>query len=128
VVLFGSATFLRNERVQACGSTALKVLSGLPLDRLRNGSWSLVLAPFPDEPIPVRYGIYSYAGLGTIDPGGAQSIDSALQLVTGNRRLTARAVFPGDMPAACARGPNECYWAHADGSVEPYRKISGLFR
>jgi hypothetical protein len=128
VVLFGCATFLRNQRVRACGSTALKVLSGLPLDRFRQGSWSLVLAPFPDETIPVRYGIYSYAGLGTIDPGDAQSINSAIQLATRNGQVTATAVLSENMAAACAQGPNECFWVHSDGAVEQYRKDSRLFR
>jgi hypothetical protein len=127
-VLFGSATFARNERVLSCGSTARKVLTSLPLDSLRQGSWNLVLSPFPDEPIPVRYGIYSYAGLGTIDPGNAMSVNSALQLVTGNRQVTASAVFPAEMPAMCADSANKCFWVHSDGAVEPYKQNSGKIK
>jgi len=128
VLLFGSATFARNERVRACGSTAFKVLSGLPLDQLRRGSWNVYLSPYPDETIPFRYGIYSYAGLGTIDPGGAQSVTSALQLATGNPLVTGAAAFPGGMSAACARQGNECFWVHSDGVVEPYRRTIGAVR
>jgi hypothetical protein len=128
VFLYGSATFARNERVRACGSTALRVLSGLPLDHLRRGPWNVILSPFPDDPVPVRYGIYSYSGLGTIDPGGAQSANSALQLITGNPLVTATAVRSGAMSTACAPAENQCFWVHSDGLVEPYRRTSRQVR
>ena len=126
--LFGSATFARNERVRACGSMAVKVLAGLPLDQLRHGAWNVVLSPSPDEPIPLHYGIYSYSGIGTIDPGGAQSANSALQMVTGNPEVTATVVFPRDMSAACAPPQNQCFWVHSDGLVEPYRRTPEVAR
>ena len=122
VILAGSATFARNERVRACGSIASRIVHQLPLDRFRSGVWNLALSPFPDEPVPYRYGIYSYSGIHTIDPGGAGSASTALELATGNTQVSAEVVDPSRMPQICA-ADHPCFWVHADGSVEPYHTI-----
>ncbi len=118
-VMLGSATFARNERVAACGRTAARILSALPVASLRQGAKTLVFAEDPDEPFPPRYGIYSYSGISTIDPGSADSMTSALRMVTQNTLLAGVVVSPDRMAAVCSENPL-CFEVHSNGAVEPF--------
>lgn len=126
-VMFGSATLARNERVLACGTTAARVLAGLPVNQLREGSQSVALSYYPDDYIPPHYGIYSYTGIGTIDPGGAGAATSALRLITRNPLITGEVVAAELMPRYCT-GSRLCFWVHSDGAVEAYHKPAEMTR
>ena len=119
ILLAGTATWNRNERVVACGRMAHRLLSGLPLKRWQTGSWNLYLANVPQtQTPPPRYGIYSFQGTSTIDAGdsGTHTIQLALQALTGNQRITADVVPKADLPKLCP-GATACFWVQPDGSV-----------
>jgi hypothetical protein len=116
-VLFGVATWDRNERVASCGATARRIASEFPIARWREGSWDIRLAGFPGEPVPTRYGIYGYHGLSTIDVGDPTlpAARDFLQVLSGNEKVEAKVVSPLEIQPSCPAGT--CFWVHADGHV-----------
>jgi hypothetical protein len=120
-----SATWDRNQRVYACGSTARRLLSNLPLADWKQGEFRISAAKSPDTVTPPRYGIYNYAGLDTIAAGephvneyGLRGLEAAAQVLTGNPDIHISILNPEELPAKCADQPNgSCYWIHPDAAV-----------
>jgi len=123
LLLAASGTWMRTERVRACGLVAARVLRNLPLDHWRSGARNVVLADAPGIPEMRRFGLYGYRGLGTIDPRepGVRAIEAALRLETRNPALKAEVVAPDDLPAACP-GTDFCAWVYDDGRVVDARR------
>jgi len=119
-LLYGAGTWLRNEDVTACGTTAKRILSGLPIDNWRQGSWHIRAAAFPGESARPRFGIYRYQGLSTIDVGDPKmsAFQSALQLATLNPLIAAQVVSPTEMRSCFPAGT--CFWVHQNGQVEAF--------
>ena len=131
VILFASATWIRNQRVARCAATAQSILSNLPLPEWKQGSWHILLARAPGEPLAVRFGFYNYFGLDTLGTGeegtgeyGLRAVQLALQMANGNTQLTADALPAGELASRCGSpGPREaCYWVHRDGLVTIFGK------
>jgi hypothetical protein len=125
VGLSASATWIRNGRVYACGSTAHRLLSGLPLADWKQGEFHILVAKTPgtvDEP---RFGLFNYSGLDTIDPEPPHAngkplgaLESAVQLATGNPNVHVRIDTAEELPARCADPTaGQCFWIHPDGAV-----------
>jgi hypothetical protein len=117
-VLFGMATWVRNDRVAACGKTAEAILSQLPLENWRQGDWRIGVDRAPGEPVVTRYGLYNYQGLSTIDVGGDEflalaPLECALQLATHNKQVKASTRLSG----SCTEGT--CFSVYNDGRVVP---------
>jgi hypothetical protein len=123
VVLFSSATWIRNNRVFDCGQTAHRILHGLPEKLLKDGRWKVLFANIPGENTTRRYGFYGFYGVDTIGHGaiGNWAITSALQLVYKNRLLIGEIVEPQGLAAKCRireESGQICVLVHANGSVE----------
>jgi hypothetical protein len=123
LVLFSSATWVRNDRVFECGQTARRILYGLPEELLRAGRWKVIFATVPGEITTIRYGFYGFRGIDTIghDWIADRAITSALQLVYKNRLLTGEVVEPQKLTAKCNTGQESsqiCVLVHADGRLE----------
>lgn len=121
LVLFASATWVRNNRVSQCGETAHRILSRLPGKQLSSGRWNVLFANSPVGNATRRYGFYGFRGVHTIahGPGANSALTSALQLVYRNELLTGKIVESPELLARCRREPGElCVWVHADGDVE----------
>lgn len=123
VGLFVSATWVRNQRVYACGSTARRLLSNLPLADWKQGEHRITVAKSPDTVSPPRYGFYNYAGLDTVAAGephvneyGLRGLESAAQVITGNQAIHIRIYNAGELPGRCD-DRSQCYWIHPDASV-----------
>jgi hypothetical protein len=125
-ILFCSATWVRNQHVSACASTARKILSNLSSPAFREGVWHINVAKAPNEVELPRYGLYNYAGLDTLGTGaggtgdyGLHGVESALQVATGNPRLAVRVLAPEELPAQCRNlSANEaCFFVSPDATV-----------
>jgi hypothetical protein len=121
VVLFGSATWDRNHRVYACGATAQRLLSNLPLADWKQGEFHISVAKSTDTVSPPRYGFYNYQGLDTVAAGephvneyGLHALECAVQLLTGNPGIHIRIYSSEELPAQCG---GLCYWVHPDTTV-----------
>lgn len=123
LISFTTGTWVRNQRVVACGHIADTILTSLPTAKWSTGNWSIHLFSAPSQTPPSRYGIYNYRGLSTIDPddpdagNGAQN---ALQLITGNPDLKAGIVNPGGTNPSCS-APDKCFEVFLNGSVRQER-------
>ena len=119
-LLFGAATLVRSSRVVACGAIARRILTELPTGGWRHGARTIRFASVPGEHYPERFGIYGYAGLGTIDPDDPaypRPITAALQLTTMNPDIRGDIVSSSHPMDGCSdRSP--CYWVHSDGRVD----------
>jgi hypothetical protein len=113
-----AGTWVRNQLVTSCGAAAKNIVSQLPLERWRTGDWNIRLARRADEPAGVRYGMYGWEGLSSIDPGEPNSVaaQDALQMFTGNERLKA-AVVPSEQLRDCS-SPGTCFWVSRRGDVQ----------
>jgi hypothetical protein len=119
LVCFVVGTWIRNQRVAACGQTAFNILRSLPVSRWKNGDWYIRLFNIPGETLPPRYGLYAYEGLATIDPGdpdAGNAIRKALQVATGNPGLKAKIVSPAEIGGSCAV-LDTCFEVSRSGSV-----------
>jgi hypothetical protein len=119
LVCFVVGTWIRNQRVAACGQTAYNILRSLPLSDWKNGDWYIRLFNIPGETLPPRYGVYAYEGLATIDPGdpdAGNAIRKALQVATGNPELKAKIVSPAEIGGSCTV-PDTCFEVSRSGSV-----------
>jgi len=125
LVSFTVGTWIRNQRVVACGQIADTILTSLPTAEWRTGDWSIHLFSAPSETPPARYGIYNYRGLSTIDPGDADTgngAQNALQLITGNPNLKAGLVDPGKTNPSCIT-PDKCFEVFLNGSVRQEKSV-----
>ncbi len=113
-VLFSCATWVRNERVVACGATAQRIMGQIQEDRLKQGPWDVWLAAAPGEPRSKLYGIYGCRGIDTIGEPGVQS---ALRLANFNELLTAKVISAESFTSACYEPRTVCLLVHDDGSV-----------
>jgi len=89
-LVFGAATWVRNQRVAACGATSQKILAAISHDGLRSGA-SLAFADAPGENSSKPYGYYRFTGLGTIasmNSMRSRSLQCAVRLVTGRPDLS----------------------------------------
>jgi hypothetical protein len=121
-VLFCSATWVRNQQVAACASSAKQILSNLSSPLLLKGEWLVNLAKGPGQITPPRYGLYNYAGLDTLgtDPDyGLVAVESALQVATGNPKIKVHVFETHDLPGQCNHlAANEaCYFVNSDATV-----------
>jgi len=117
-VLFAAGTWTRNSLVTACGATAQRIVTGLPLKQWATGEWNIRLSVPPSDPEIHRYGIYGWRGLATIDPGGDPSMPSAqsgLRSFSGNEHLRVQVVQPDEM-RDCNQ-PDTCFWVSQNGDV-----------
>lgn len=116
---FGFGTWVRNQRVVACGQTAARILGQLPVDDWKLGEDNIRLANARGEAPQHHYGVYLYQGLSTIErgePGDSPAAMYALQLVTKNPKLTVEVVDPAEMDHSCGI-PRTCFWVYRDGMV-----------
>lgn len=123
--LASAATWVRNERVFACGATARRILTGLPQDRLKDGDWTLLFADHPRRLPRRRYGHYTFRGLDTIDdgPGANSTMSAALQVTYGNSRLSGEIVEPAELVRRCSLPPSNhllCWWVGEDGALKEF--------
>jgi hypothetical protein len=121
LVLFGSATWMRNQRVYACGATARRLLSNLPLEDWKQGEVNVSVAKSTDTVSLPRYGFYNYAGLDTVAAGephvneyGLRALESAAQVLTGNQSIHIRIYNPDELAVQC---DGLCYWVHPDATL-----------
>lgn len=89
-LLFASATWVRNRKVVACGSTAQKILSAISFEDLKNGG-VLGFADAAGTQVPTPYGYYRFEGLNTIGPD-SRSLQCAVQLVSGSDKIHAQMI------------------------------------
>lgn len=87
-VIFASATWIRNERVSACGVTAKRILDGVSIAAVRSGS-VLAFADVPNGQVQPPYGFYRFDGLRTI-ANRTQTMECAMQLLLRNQTIHAR--------------------------------------
>ena len=87
-LLFGSATWVRNRRVAACGASAHKILSTISFGGLRDGA-VLGFVDAAGDQIARPYGYYRFDGLNTVG-NDARDMQCAVQLVSGNDKLRAQ--------------------------------------
>jgi protein O-mannosyl-transferase len=126
VVLFATATWVRNNRVCQCAETAQRILSELPDQQLSSGRSNVLFANMPGENGTKRYGFYGFRGIHTIAHTDNRAITSALQLVYHNELLTGKIVEPGELIASCGREPKEiCVLVHWDGQIEYWSSGAG---
>jgi hypothetical protein len=114
-ISYGTATWVRNSRVENCGETAGAIVNALEQDRFKHGFWFIWLAPAPGEPGSHRYGMYGWRGVDTI---GYTAVESAVQLVNGNEALRARVATPEALEAGCRNAWDACFIVHDDGRVD----------
>lgn len=129
LILYGSATWVRNERVVDCGSASRRLLSSFPTE-LNRGAWRILLAAVPGEPVSRPYGMYGYRGVQTlgIEGYGADAVQFAIQFACHNTQLTVAVVTPAELNVIGASpGPRErCFWVHWDGRLSPFGDALGL--
>jgi hypothetical protein len=118
-VLFGCATWVRNNRVKRCGDTAQQIVSSLRQNKLKDGIWFLWLAADPKDPRPVRYGMYGWSNVYTLGETGVQP---AAQLVNKNKGLVATVVEPAFFDNHCTNSHDICLWVYKDGVVDQVAK------
>jgi hypothetical protein len=120
LILYGSATWVRNERVVECGSAARQLLTSFPPE-LNQGAWRIALAAAAGEPASRPYGMYGYRGVHTLGFGdyGAEAVQLAIQHACHNGQLTVAVVTPAELIAIGASpGDRErCFWVHWDGRL-----------
>lgn len=136
LICYGGGTWLRNERVAACGLTAERIINQLPTSKWANGSWRIVLANAPGEPVVHRYGIYRYQGLSTIDPSIPQMVPStesddiaasvphniiqmALRFASGNSEVQAAIVNQSGMDRSCVTS-RTCFVVFRNGYIQEW--------
>jgi hypothetical protein len=119
LISLASGTWVRNQLVTSCGTTAKNIIRQLPMERWRTGDWHIRLARPLEEPARARYGMYGWEGLSTIDPGESASmppVQAALRGFSGNERLNAE-VVPGEQLHDCP-APGMCFWVSRLGNVK----------
>ena len=129
VFLFCCATWVRNERVRACGSDSRRILSTLAAGRFRNGAWTIDVAKTPGTVTPLHYGLYNYHGLDTLGSGdgglgifGLRGVPAAVQMKAQNPALTVNVDSPDELREACQHpaANQACFWVAPDGKVTAF--------
>lgn len=85
-IVFGAATYVRNERVVTCGATAHRILSAVPFSRFETDG-KLLFTDFTDPDHPRHYGLYGFSGLNTIRSYPWYTLTYALQVASGNTKI-----------------------------------------
>lgn len=121
-MLYAGSTLVRNGRVAACAATANTILASVRVAE-SEGEVRMVFADAPGEPAPARYGFYSFQGLDTVANRPdirSRTLTRALQLATGNPRVTAEVTTAGKLPETAHRArASAAFWVHRDGSLTP---------
>jgi hypothetical protein len=126
VLLFCCATWVRNERVRACGSDSARILSTLAAPPFQQGDWKIDVAKTEGTVTPLHFGVYNYHGLDTLGSGdgglgdfGLRGVEAAVQMKARNPRLSVNVYSPDALRSACRQpAANEaCFWVAPDGSV-----------
>lgn len=129
VFLFFCATWVRNERVRACGTDSRRILSTLAAARFQDGQWTMEVAKTPGTVTPLHFGIYNYHGLDTLGSGdgglgifGLQGVEAAVQMKARNPRLTVNVRSPDELRADCEHpaANQACFWVAPDGKVSEF--------
>jgi hypothetical protein len=126
VILYSSATWVRNERVVECGSASRQLLSSFPPE-LNQGAWRIALAPAPGEPASRPYGMYGFRGVHTlgIEGYGADAVQLSIQHACHNNQLTVTVITPAEL-IAIGNSPGHrerCFWVHWDGRLSRFGDI-----
>jgi hypothetical protein len=104
---FGVATVVKNECVAACGATAHRILTSVPVSKFQPGS----KLTFFDAPggLPSRhYGFYGFTGLDTVGNRPSErsrSLQYGLQLISGNEGIRAEVLDDMDRLRDALREP-----------------------
>ena len=129
VYLFFCASWVRNERVLACGSDSRRILSTLAAARFQNGQWRMEVAKTPGTVTPLHFGIYNYHGLDTLGSGdgglgifGLRGVEAAVQMKARNPRIAVSVCSPDELRSVCEHSAvnQKCFWVAPDGSVTPF--------
>ncbi len=129
IYLFFCATWVRNERVRACGSDSRRILSTLAAARFQNGQWNMEVAKTPGTVTPLHFGIYNYHGLDTLGSGdgglgifGLRGVEAAVQMKARNPQLTVTVRSPDELRADCEHpaAHQACFWVAPDGKVSEF--------
>lgn len=110
-VLYGTATFIRNQRVVACGNISRRILSSVQFAKFKAGD-KLLFTEVPGGLPSRHYGFYGFTGLDTIRSYSPNTLSYALQLASHNEQIS-------DEPPAvttcsvCAAH----FWVRSDGAV-----------
>jgi hypothetical protein len=129
VFLFCCATWVRNERVRACGSDSRRILSTLAAARFHDGAWNIEVAKTAGTVTPLHFGLYNYHGLDTLGSGdgglgifGLRGVEAAVQMKTRNPRLAVSVRSPEELRANCQEpaAKQKCFWVAPDGNVTAF--------
>jgi hypothetical protein len=124
--LFCCATWVRNDRVRACGSDSRRILATLAAPRFRSGKWTIDVAKTRGTVTPLHFGIYNYHGLDTLGSGdggigdfGLRGVEAAVQMKTLNPELSVSVRAPDELLAECEHqvANQSCFWVAPDGKV-----------
>jgi hypothetical protein len=127
--LFLCATWVRNERVRACGSDSRRILSTLAAARFQNGQWRMEVAKTPGTVTPLHFGIYNYHGLDTLGSGegglgifGLRGVEAAVQMKAQNPQLAVTVRSADELRADCEHPAKNqaCFWVAPDGKVREF--------
>jgi hypothetical protein len=131
VLLFCCATWVRNERVRACGSDSKRILSTLAAPPFSKGAWGIDVAKTEGTVTPLHFGIYNYHGLDTLGSGdgglgvfGLRGVEAAVQMKARNPGLSVHVDSPDELRADCEHptANQACFWVSPDGEVTRYKK------
>jgi hypothetical protein len=122
LILFATATWVRNDRVIECAKTARRILDGLPAN-LNGAARTVSLANLPEGPATRRYGFYGFRGVDTIGHRemADRAVTAAVQLRYKNASLRGEVVEARELASRCSANPSSrsvCLWVHFDGRVE----------
>jgi hypothetical protein len=129
VFLFCSATWVRNERVRACGSSSRRILSTLAAPRFQNGEWKMEVAKTPGTVTPLHFGIYNYHGLDALGSGdgglgifGLRGVEAGVQMKARNPGLAVKVRSPDELRSDCEHpaANQACFWVAPDGKVSAF--------
>jgi hypothetical protein len=129
VFLFCCATWVRNERVRACGSDSRRILSTLAAGRFERGEWIIDVAKTAGTVTPLHFGLYNYHGLDTLGSGdggigifGLRGVQAAVQMKAENPKLAVNVSSPDELRSACEHPAvnQACFWVAPDGTVTAF--------
>jgi hypothetical protein len=130
---FGVATVVKNQCVAACGATAHRILTSVPVSKLSPGS-TLTFFDEPGGPPSRHYGFYGFTGLDTVGnrPGErSRSLQYGLQLIHGNEGIRAEVLDSLDPLRDVLREPSgriffSVRWDGAVTELDPGSQSFGL--
>jgi hypothetical protein len=125
-LLFCCATWVRNERVRACGSDSRRILATLAAPPFQKGAWKIDVAKTVGTVTPLHFGIYNYHGLDTLGSGdgglgdfGLRGVEAAVQMKARNPGLNVNVRSPEELRGDCQHPATDqaCFWVAPDGTV-----------